>query len=227
MAVWYTRDLKLRHEVVEHSDESSSIIRFTIHPNSTHLERWMIKGSHIVSQNETQIAEGSKVVEVDEDQFGSNLETYSTTISNMLPSSLRIDSWARQSLVKKIIIEARLDLLHYSLYNAYNGSVGSRLWMTSVEIHMCTIYELEKEHVLVQSIVDLEEGRVIDFVEGGDHGYCESSCCCAICLEEISAQTHVACMPCFHVFHNYCIVQWLSMSHHCPICRFEMPTVTN
>ncbi|KAL4596548.1 hypothetical protein ACB092_12G171100 [Castanea dentata] len=212
MTVWYTRDLKLRHEVVELSDGSSSIIRFTIHPNSTHLERW-IKGSHVDSQNETQIVEGSKVVEVDEDQFMSNLETYSTAISNMIPSSLRIDSWARQCLVKKIIIEARLDLLHYSLYNSYNGSVGNRLWMTSVEIHMGTIYELEKEHAMVQSIVDLEEGR--------------SSCCCAICLEEISAETHVACMPCFHVFHNYCIVQWLSMSHHCPICRFEMPTVTN
>ena len=142
MAVWSTRDLKLRHEVVELSDGSSSIIHFTIHPNSTHLERW-IKGSHIVSQNDTQIAEGSKVVDVDEDQFRSDLETNSTTIFNMLPSSLRIDSWVRQCLVKKIIIEARSDLLHYSLHNAYNGSVGNRLWMTSVE-YICALFIVGK-----------------------------------------------------------------------------------
>lgn len=40
---------------------------------------------------------------------------------------------------------------------------------------------------------------------------------CAICLEE---QQHLFEMPnCSHVFHDYCINEWLSRSNNCPLCR--------
>lgn len=63
----------------------------------------------------------------------------------------------------------------------------------------------------------LEEGRLVNLVGGDGEGnsYCES-CCCAICLDEVSAESHVACMPCCHVFHNYCIVQ-------CSVAEYESP----
>ncbi|KAK7849382.1 e3 ubiquitin-protein ligase rduf1 [Quercus suber] len=31
-------------------------------------------------------------------------------------------------------------------------------------------------------------------------------------------------MPCSHIFHRQCIVEWLNNSHCCPICLFKMPT---
>ncbi|PIN04079.1 Ubiquitin--protein ligase [Handroanthus impetiginosus] len=47
---------------------------------------------------------------------------------------------------------------------------------------------------------------------------------CAICLEEFVNGGESVAMPCSHIFHRDCIKKWLSTSHYCPICRFQMPT---
>ncbi|KAM6600439.1 hypothetical protein CsatA_020048 [Cannabis sativa] len=53
---------------------------------------------------------------------------------------------------------------------------------------------------------------------------------CSICLEKISSFGDCSSkgveMPCSHVFHKDCIVQWLEISHLCPLCRYPMPTTT-
>ncbi|KAK4399778.1 E3 ubiquitin-protein ligase [Sesamum angolense] len=46
---------------------------------------------------------------------------------------------------------------------------------------------------------------------------------CSICMEEFEEGCDGVCMPCSHVFHGDCIKKWLSTSHYCPLCRFEMP----
>ncbi|KAL6210263.1 hypothetical protein ACLB2K_015496 [Fragaria x ananassa] len=43
---------------------------------------------------------------------------------------------------------------------------------------------------------------------------------CSICLEEFSAGLEVIGMPCNHVYHKDCIVEWLKRSHLCPLCRY-------
>ncbi|XP_073139556.1 uncharacterized protein [Henckelia pumila] len=47
---------------------------------------------------------------------------------------------------------------------------------------------------------------------------------CAICIEDLDQVEEVTKLPCLHLFHRECIVQWLKRSHFCPICRFNMPT---
>ncbi|XP_012834020.1 PREDICTED: E3 ubiquitin-protein ligase ATL41-like [Erythranthe guttata] len=52
---------------------------------------------------------------------------------------------------------------------------------------------------------------------------------CSICLEDLSSGGDNNCeealsMPCSHVYHGDCIKKWLTISHYCPLCRFEMPT---
>ena len=46
---------------------------------------------------------------------------------------------------------------------------------------------------------------------------------CMICLEQLSLEDEVCRMPCSHVYHADCIIQWLKKSHMCPLCRFKMP----
>ncbi|XP_074353339.1 uncharacterized protein LOC141692410 [Apium graveolens] len=47
---------------------------------------------------------------------------------------------------------------------------------------------------------------------------------CAICKDSLTAGTVVNQLPCSHLYHNFCILPWLSARSTCPICRFELPT---
>ncbi|PQQ07103.1 uncharacterized protein Pyn_07476 [Prunus yedoensis var. nudiflora] len=45
---------------------------------------------------------------------------------------------------------------------------------------------------------------------------------CVFCMEKMGEE--VTCMPCSHLFHADCVVQWLKLCHTCPVCRFKLPT---
>ncbi|XP_049414767.1 E3 ubiquitin-protein ligase RING1-like [Solanum stenotomum] len=48
---------------------------------------------------------------------------------------------------------------------------------------------------------------------------------CMICLGKLLTKDIVELtrMPCKHMFHGDCIIQWLEKNHVCPLCRFRMP----
>jgi hypothetical protein len=46
---------------------------------------------------------------------------------------------------------------------------------------------------------------------------------CAICFELLVPGDGVLELPCSHLFHSDCIVQWLLNHQHCPICRTLLP----
>ncbi|KAJ4712147.1 E3 ubiquitin-protein ligase [Melia azedarach] len=46
---------------------------------------------------------------------------------------------------------------------------------------------------------------------------------CVICLEEMLVGSEAVRMPCLHIYHQDCIVNWLNQSNLCPLCRFQMP----
>jgi len=48
---------------------------------------------------------------------------------------------------------------------------------------------------------------------------------CCICLEKICLSDKVTRLPCAHIFHQECIVDWLTCHHcTCPVCRYELQT---
>lgn len=53
----------------------------------------------------------------------------------------------------------------------------------------------------------------------------------AICFEQLKSHENglmmATVLPCSRVFHDNCILNWLKVSHVCPVCRFELPSVFN
>ena len=45
---------------------------------------------------------------------------------------------------------------------------------------------------------------------------------CCICLEEIEIGKDTLLLPCGHMFHENCCMNWLYKSNTCPVCRFEI-----
>ncbi|XP_042420497.1 probable E3 ubiquitin-protein ligase RHC2A [Zingiber officinale] len=48
-------------------------------------------------------------------------------------------------------------------------------------------------------------------------------CHCAICMDPFKLGAEAREMPCKHIYHQDCILPWLSMRNSCPVCRHEMP----
>ena len=45
---------------------------------------------------------------------------------------------------------------------------------------------------------------------------------CIICMEDFINGDEVIYLPCLHVFHNTCILEWLKMHNDCPVCKFKI-----
>lgn len=67
-----------------------------------------------------------------------------------------------------------------------------------------------------ESIGGLERVRIED--EGSDHMVVS----CLVCLEDVLVGSEAIKLPCSHLYHKDCIVEWLQSSKFCPLCRFEI-----
>ena len=45
---------------------------------------------------------------------------------------------------------------------------------------------------------------------------------CVICLYEFKNGDKFISLPCIHIFHAYCIKNWLKKQKNCPICKYEI-----
>ncbi|KAG9454075.1 hypothetical protein H6P81_006979 [Aristolochia fimbriata] len=69
------------------------------------------------------------------------------------------------------------------------------------------------------SIESLKTTKVADLKDVVDENMV-----CVVCLNKLFViDGEVAQLPCSHMFHKQCVVEWLERSHVCPVCRFELP----
>jgi E3 ubiquitin-protein ligase RNF115/126 len=47
---------------------------------------------------------------------------------------------------------------------------------------------------------------------------------CPICLSDFESKDQVISLPCGHLYHKVCGLQWLSEHNVCPTCRYKLPT---
>ena len=52
----------------------------------------------------------------------------------------------------------------------------------------------------------------------------EDNECCTICLDAHVPGELAARLPCGHLFHKDCVMEWLRRHCVCPVCRYELPT---
>ncbi|RRT78858.1 hypothetical protein BHE74_00024076 [Ensete ventricosum] len=70
------------------------------------------------------------------------------------------------------------------------------------------------------SKVAIESMPTIEIMDG----HIEKDCHCAVCTDAFELGTEAREMPCKHIYHQDCILPWLSLHNSCPVCRHEMPT---
>ncbi|RZB53600.1 hypothetical protein D0Y65_049505 [Glycine soja] len=49
---------------------------------------------------------------------------------------------------------------------------------------------------------------------------------CAICIKDFNSGDNAARLPCSHVFHPDCILQWFVQKSTCPLCCFACSCVS-
>lgn len=50
---------------------------------------------------------------------------------------------------------------------------------------------------------------------------------CSICLCEYEEKDELVCLPCKHVYHFDCVGSWCSNHQRCPLCNFDLESVTS
>jgi hypothetical protein len=46
---------------------------------------------------------------------------------------------------------------------------------------------------------------------------------CPICISDIKIKEETILLPCGHMYHSKCVIEWLKQNNTCPVCRFELP----
>uniref|UniRef100_A0A0E0M1U6 RING-type domain-containing protein n=1 Tax=Oryza punctata TaxID=4537 RepID=A0A0E0M1U6_ORYPU len=54
----------------------------------------------------------------------------------------------------------------------------------------------------------------------------DAAAACAVCTDALQLASAASQLPCGHLYHAHCIVQWLSLRNTCPVCRRSVPMLT-
>ncbi|XP_068645169.1 uncharacterized RING finger protein P32A8.03c-like [Aristolochia californica] len=84
-----------------------------------------------------------------------------------------------------------------------------------IEIHIQPLFPAEPESMPSASVGQNMKLKEVSEIAAGET--------CAVCMEELGgSRKEVTETPCSHVFHNECLLPWLSRATTCPLCRSSL-----
>ncbi|XP_030458814.1 uncharacterized protein LOC115679369 [Syzygium oleosum] len=118
------------------------------------------------------------------------------------------------------------DILRIIMRTAFRGSGhGHQQFNMNINLDLATKEEVEMEDITGGYESDTDQvaqgvsRSTIEKLEWNSCSVWDGDGCCCICLEELNGADKVMEIPCSHLFHSKCIVEWLEANDSCPLCR--------
>jgi hypothetical protein len=105
--------------------------------------------------------------------------------------------------------------------NFISGNFISRI-LNIIQRNMRELNKHKQHPISEENIKKLKKFKLNEkYCKKENDGQYEKPNCC-ICLEEIEMGKETLLLPCGHMFHEGCCMNWLKKSNTCPVCRFEI-----
>ncbi|KAM7266043.1 hypothetical protein ACFE04_003726 [Oxalis oulophora] len=135
-----------------------------------------------------------------------------------------------------LVYEEALRLLNLQQY-IHNGDLHSSVGVDIISTQYCmkrTVYDYnEYVTILLQGerwgpLPASTEAMCALKREGWNEDDQSAQCTtCSICLDDFQDGLEVTHMPCNHMFHEDCIIEWLKENRLCPLCRSPLPHIVD
>ncbi|TQD72902.1 hypothetical protein C1H46_041559 [Malus baccata] len=135
-----------------------------------------------------------------------------------------------------IPLQAHPPIIAEILYEAYSWALENDNYFPGREVfHMGVYVEVSVYRTYLSDIrdinMDVEDGGAEpqfvpaskSSIEELERTIVNATTMCSICREEMMVGSEATRMPCSHLYHGDCIVEWLQRSRNCPLCRYSMP----
>lgn len=170
--------------------------------------------------------------EWEEAEIEENIEE-STETGALVSNSLTLSSDERSGYVNRhrpIEFDGSVDRESRRAYASRSLSVESVLSPSIGSLRYARLVELVERASRIQSLRRGAPPAALSYVTSmpriviNEEHVKHDGLACAICKDLFSVGTEVNELPCFHLYHPFCIVPWLSTRNSCPLCRYELPT---
>ena len=168
-------------------------------------------------ENENIFTVIQPIIRMDNINYDINFEqNNNTSINSIINNNSRIDNF-------EILNNARLDISLSSLEDEQENNIHENNLRNEREnnifenifININNLIEYDIRGPIKKEILkQLPKSKIIEVNKLNDENKR-----CIICLEDFKCNDIIIYLPCFHIFHDYCIIKWLRKNATCPICK--------
>ena len=150
--------------------------------------------------------------------MNNNMNNNNMNINNMNSNNMNSNN---NSIINNNIIDESFITLSLN----FNNELNERQNSINEEENLVNIFDMRNYNnnnnfvgpIKNDLLNALPENRIVDVNKLN-----EENNKCLICLEEYVNNDNIIFLPCFHFFHNNCIIQWIKTHANCPLCKINI-----